>query len=271
MKVADFMSTPVYTVSSERSVQHVSDMMNELKIGSLIVLENGKTVGIITSRDIRSSHPNRIVADAMTPNPVSILPDDFAWDALVTMEQHHIERLPVIHEEQVVGIVTRETLQIKLNQIVDPLTGLYRAPYIQQIGEDLLDQRQSFHLLFIDLDNYGEINKLYGHPVGDDILVEYSNRLRAATDERDYLCRYAGDEFVVITCRNENDATRLGHAISQPTTIQNVKVSASVGIANDNLISDFFTQSFRELISKASLLSTALKQSSPYDTVFIDS
>lgn len=263
MKVADFMSSPVYTVSSERSIQYVSDMMNELEIGSLVVIDYGITVGIITSRDIRSSHPNRIVADAMTPNLISILPDQFAWDALETMEQHHIERLLVIHEEQVIGIVTRETLQIKLTQIVDPLTGLYRAPYIQQIGEHLLNHRQNFQLLFIDLNNFGEINKLYGHPVGDDILIEFSNRLRAVTNEQDYVCRYAGDEFVVITCRNENDAMRLGDSLSQPTVLQNVKVSASVGIANGHLVTDFFTQSFRELISKASLLSTSLKQSSP--------
>lgn len=262
MKVAEFMASPVYTVSSDRSVQYVSDMMNELKIGSLVVKDYGITVGIITSRDIRSSHPNRIVADAMTPNPISITPDQFAWDAMKLMEQHLIERLPVIHEQQVIGIVTRETLQIKLNQIVDPLTGLYRAPYIQQIGEHLLNHRQCFQLLFIDLNNFGEINKSYGHPVGDDILLEFSNRLQAMTNEQDYICRYAGDEFVVITYRNENDTTRLANALSEPVVIQKAKVSASIGVINGYLAPDFFTQPFRELISQASLLSTFLKKSS---------
>ncbi|MFC4770095.1 GGDEF domain-containing protein [Effusibacillus consociatus] len=262
MRVAEFMSSPVYTVSSERSVQYVSDMMNELKIGSLLVTDHGTIVGIITSRDLRSSHPNRIVADAMTPNPISILPDQFAWDALEKMEKHSIERLLVIHEEQAIGIVTRETLQIKLNQIVDPLTGMYRAPYIQQIGEHFLNRRQHFHLLFIDLNNFGEINKLYGHPVGDDFLVEFSNRLRTLTNEQDYVCRYAGDEFIVITCRNENDALQLGDSLSQPIVIQNVTLSASVGVVNGFLVPDFFSLSFRELISRASLLSTSLKQKS---------
>lgn len=244
MKIAEFMSSPVYTVSSERSVQYVSDMMNELKIGSLVVTDHGAIVGIITSRDIRASHPNRIVADAMTPNPISILPDQFAWDALETMEQNHIERLLVIHEDQVIGIVTRETLQIKLNQIVDPLTGMYRTPYIQHIGEHFLNRRQHFRLLFIDLNNFGEINKLHGHPVGDDFLVEFSNRLRTLTNEQDYVCRYAGDEFIVITCRNENDALQLEDALSQPVVIQNVTLSASVGVINGFLVPDFFHSLF---------------------------
>ncbi|CAM4286574.1 GGDEF domain-containing protein [Paenibacillus alkaliterrae] len=262
MKVKDFMASPVYTVSSERSVQYVSDLMNELKVGSLVVMDYGMTVGIITSRDIRSSHPNRIVADAMTPIPISTSPDQFAWDALETMEQHRIERLLVVQEEQVLGIVTREALHIKLSQILDPLTGLYRAPYIQQIGEHFLNHRQYFELLFIDLNNFGKINKEYGHPMGDDILIEYSNRLRALTNERDYVCRYAGDEFVVITRSMENDAMRLADSLSQLTVLHNINMSASVGLANSRLVPDFFALSFRDLISKASLLSTSLKQSS---------
>lgn len=261
MKVADFMSSPIYTVSSDRSVQYISEMMNELKIGSLVVKDYGNTVGIITSRDLRSSHPNRIAADAMTPNPISILQDKFAWDALETMEQHHIERLLVVNEEEeVIGIVTRDTLQMKLGQILDPLTGLYRAPFIQQIGEHLLNTHTYFQLLFIDLNRFGEINKVYGHPVGDDILIEYSDRLRSLTNGHDYICRYAGDEFVVITCRNKNETLHIAEALSELTVLHNVNVSASVGVVDPSLVPNFYALPFRELISKASLLSTSLKQ-----------
>jgi predicted transcriptional regulator len=77
MKVAEIMSSPIYSVSSERSINYVSNLMNELKIGSLVVMDHGKMMGIITSRDLRSTHPNRIAADAMTPNPISIPHDSF--------------------------------------------------------------------------------------------------------------------------------------------------------------------------------------------------
>ncbi|TDF99432.1 GGDEF domain-containing protein [Paenibacillus piri] len=260
MKVREIMTSPIHTVTSERSVQYVSDIMSELKIGSLVVVDYGKTVGIITSRDIRSSHPNRIVADSMTPEPVSILQDQFVWEALDIMEKHCIERLLVIDGEQTIGIVTRETVQIKLSQILDPLTGLYRAPYIQHIGEYMLNQRQPFQLLFIDLNNFGEINKVYGHPVGDDIIVGFSNHLRSSSDDRDYVCRYAGDEFVIITTRNEHDTLALVNSVSNPAMIHNINISAAVGLVNISLVTDFFTYSLRELISHASLQSTSIKR-----------
>ena len=62
-------------------------LMNELNIGSLIVEDYGSITGIITSRDIRSSHPNRLAADAMTPNPICISANAFIWDAQTLMEQ----------------------------------------------------------------------------------------------------------------------------------------------------------------------------------------
>jgi diguanylate cyclase (GGDEF)-like protein len=116
--------------------------------------------------------------------------------ALNIMLQYQIERLPVTKDEQVVGLVTRETLKIKISELVDPLTGLFRAPYIHIIGEDLLKKRECFQLLFVDLNNFGMINKLFGHPVGDDVILGYAEKLKSYTEKGDYLCRYAGDEFV---------------------------------------------------------------------------
>jgi diguanylate cyclase (GGDEF)-like protein len=259
MKIADLMSTPVHSVSSDRSVKYVSNLMNELNTGSMIVVDNGIIVGITTSRDVRSSHPNRIIADAMTSEPYSISSDAFAWEALKVMEQHRIKRLLVKDDNNVLGIVTRETLKINLKELIDPLTGFYRAPYIQTIGENLLAERISFQLFFIDLNNFGEINKLYGHPVGDDIIQGYADRLRSLTTDGDFLCRYAGDEFVIITLRGESIYTLL-ESLNQEVTIKDIQVSASVGSIDEKKESDFFSIKFRDLISKASLMSTSLKR-----------
>jgi diguanylate cyclase (GGDEF)-like protein len=234
--------------------------MNELKVGSLIVMDYGVTVGIITSRDIRSVHPNRIVADAMTMNPVRISQDEFAWDALDMMEESQIERLLVQDGDQVTGTITKDRLLIKLGQLIDPLTGLYRAPYIQQIGEHLLKQFRYFQLFFIDINGFGEINKVHGHPFGDDIIIEFSKRLQLLSGEEDYVCRYAGDEFVMITCRLEEDSAPILKTLSQPSEIHNVQVSAAVGVVNPGIVPDFYSLPFRDLMSKASLISTSLKK-----------
>ncbi|UUZ93114.1 CBS domain-containing protein [Paenibacillus sp. P25] len=187
MKVSEIMTLSVYSISSDRSVAYASERMNEYEIGSLIVVDHGTVKGIITSRDIRSSHPNRIVADAMTPNPICTSPDCFIWDALKIMDREKIERILIMEEEKLLGLVTREIIKMKLSELMDTLTGLYRAPYIQCIGEEFLRTRQPFHLLFIDLNDFGKINKLYGHPFGDDVICEFTRRgASVVTEDRDF-------------------------------------------------------------------------------------
>ena len=260
MKVSELMTTSVCTVSSDTSVLQAAELMNEQEVGSLVVMDHGTVSGIVTSRDVRSSHPNRIIADAMTPDPISVSSDTLIWDALKLMDRHRIERLLVIDGYKLAGLVTREALKMKLSEFSDPLTGLYRAPYIQSIGEMLLQKKQPFHLLFVDLNNFGEINKRYGHPFGDDVILEFSGKVSSLMkEERDFCCRYAGDEFVIISLANEAEIRRIIPLLSRTVVIRNVAVSAAVGHVNGHAEPDFFSLSFRDLLGKASLMSTSAK------------
>ncbi len=230
MKVSELMTSPVYTVSSDKSVFYAAELMNEWRVGSLIVMDHGTVVGIFTSRDVRSTHPNRIVADAMTPDPITITSEFFIWDALKVMDQHRIKRLLIMEEGKLAGLVTREAIKMKLSEFMDSLTGFYRAPYIQSVGEAFLKKKQPFHLLFIDLNGFGNINKRYGHPFGDDVIREFSGRMASLVKEdRDFVCRYAGDEFVMITLADEAEVDRYIRLFSCSVFINNVAVSAAVG------------------------------------------
>lgn len=259
MKVGELMSSPIRTVSSDKSVRHASELMAKLEIGSLVVQDHGSIVGIVTSRDVRQTHPNRIVADAMTRNPVSVPADSFVWDALGTMERLRIERLLVTDKDRVCGLITRDTIRIQLSELQDPLTGLFRPAYVQSIGTELLRRREWFHLLFIDLNNFGEINKRYGHPVGDDMIKGFADLLLSIGTADDYLCRYAGDEFVIVTLRSEASLQQLLDVLREPLVIEDIPVSTAVGVVSGSREPGFFSLSFRDLVGKASLLSTSLK------------
>ncbi|TBL74672.1 CBS domain-containing protein [Paenibacillus thalictri] len=259
MKVEQVMSDKVCSITSGKSVRHAADLMNELRIGSLVVVDEGEVIGIITSKDIRSAHPNRIVADAMTHNPISIPKSMFIGSALHTMEQNNVERLIVQDGRTVEGIVTRETLKSTISNYIDPLTHLYRSKYIEYIHEYLVGEGNPFHLLFIDLNDFGIVNKKYGHAIGDDLLIHYANLLREVSEEQDYVCRYGGDEFVMITRRSHEDIQPIIERLSTPVTFQSFTFSAAVGVIYGYDDSGQ-AYSYRDCISTASLNSTNVKQ-----------
>ena len=86
--------------------------------------------------------------------------------------------------------------------VTDPLTGLpNRRTFIEQIKHlaSVSNRRSfSFSILFIDVDNLKEFNDKYGHQAGDDLLKAVGNALRTAVRSEDVVCRYGGDEFVVL-------------------------------------------------------------------------
>lgn len=97
-----------------------------------------------------------------------------------------------------------------------------------------------FALLFIDLDNFKDINDTLGHDAGDDLLVQAAQRLRDAVRASDYVARLGGDEFVVILddMDVEEDVSRVAKnivgAINKPFELEagtGNQVSASIGIS----------------------------------------
>ncbi|OYU30843.1 MAG: PAS domain S-box protein [Comamonadaceae bacterium PBBC2] len=79
----------------------------------------------------------------------------------------------------------------------DQLTGLpnYRAflQYIQQKGD-----RSKFAILFIDLDNFKNINDTFGHDQGDEVIRQIAQHLKGTLPAGNFLCRRSGDEFIAV-------------------------------------------------------------------------
>ncbi|MFD2371277.1 diguanylate cyclase domain-containing protein [Brevibacillus sp. GCM10020057] len=260
MEVSGMMTGQVCTISSDKSVSNAANRMHECGTDWLIVVDHGKLMGVVTSRQIMAAHPNRIVADAMKGQPGRIRPDQNVWEAHSIFHEHDDEVLLVMNEQELVGIVSRDAVQLKIAEYMDPLTGLYRAPFIEYVGEKWLKEQQPFHLLFIDINDFGKINKTYGHPFGDDVIRWYARVLtNMIQDQTDQLCRYAGDEFIVLTTAGDERVRQYVDVMEKPAEIGQVQISAAVGHLDGYREPNFFAQPLRELIAQASLLSTSAK------------
>lgn len=84
----------------------------------------------------------------------------------------------------------------------DALTGLPNRALLEDRMQlaILMSKREksSFAVLFIDLDNFKQVNDVYGHKAGDQLLIEVKNALKARLRQSDTLVRWGGDEFVVL-------------------------------------------------------------------------
>ncbi len=85
----------------------------------------------------------------------------------------------------------------------DALTGIANRKMYKEAIYASLKKKESFALLFIDLNKFKAINDSYGHHIGDSVLQEVSNRLTMVIDNDDFVARLGGDEFVIITKRKK--------------------------------------------------------------------
>ncbi len=266
-KVNSIMAGPVITIEPEASVMQAAEVMKAKRLGSLVVIEGGKLVGILTSRDVRYNHFNRLVADAMSKQVISCTPHNTVWDAIKLMEKHKIEHLPVLDKEEVVGIITKVQVVQYKSKLLDPLTNLFCSEYLYQIGNDLLSNNYEICAIMLDVDNFGYVNKKYGHVYGDECLKKISSLLRESINEKsDYLCRYGGDEFVILTKRDVADAEMLVENIMDLIARRGVPgnnlVTLSAGLSKSRQKynpDNNYNESLKQLINEASLASTEAK------------
>jgi diguanylate cyclase (GGDEF)-like protein len=82
----------------------------------------------------------------------------------------------------------------------DALTGLLnRSGFEQQMEQVVADGNgASVALLYIDLDHFKPVNDQYGHPVGDQVLQQFGQRLSALVRPSDSVARLGGDEFAIL-------------------------------------------------------------------------
>jgi len=112
MTIAHVMSKSVISIDSTMTINEAAKMMEDAKVGAVIVMENNKPVGIVTDRDFAIkvvAHAYQIsspVKQIMSSPLVSINSDETVRAAGDLMHARGVRKLPVIENETVVGIIT---------------------------------------------------------------------------------------------------------------------------------------------------------------------
>lgn len=142
-------------------------------------------------------------------------------------------------------VMERDQNQKKIRELAytDNLTKLASRAYFYQFIDELIKScarhQHKFALMYIDLDNFKDVNDSLGHDIGDVMLKEVAQRLKSTCREIDFIARLSGDEFCILVNRVEGDyaanvAQRCLTEISQPIELEKrlLMPTCSVGIAH---------------------------------------
>ena len=143
--------------------------------------------------------------------------------------------------------VKEKTIEAEDNAYIanhDSLTKLPNRRYITELLEESLqlakEREKVLAILFLDLNGFKQVNDVYGHAVGDTVLIIVARRLELAVRQGDNISRLGGDEYLVslmMERENINDiekmAVKFTEVISRPMNIDGIriKVRVSIGIA----------------------------------------
>ena len=144
-----------------------------------------------------------------------------------------------LHED----ITERRRQEEKITHLArhDALTGLAnRVLFREQLEQSLLRlvRGQGFAVLCLDLDHFKAVNDTLGHPIGDVLLKQVSQRLLACVRQGDLVARLGGDEFAIIQAsvrdpeRTESLAARIVETVGAPYDIEGhrIEIGTSIGI-----------------------------------------
>ena len=126
--VRDIMNSPVISASPQATIKDIATKMKEEKIGSIIILENEKAVGIITDWDIVSKaivkdvKPSLVKASDIMEKLHTIEGEDGVTDAARALRQHNIKRLGVVYKDRLVGIISASDVIAVTPDLVDVIS-----------------------------------------------------------------------------------------------------------------------------------------------------
>jgi CBS domain-containing protein len=130
MLVRQVMKRRVIAVKPDLTIREACRIMSQFRIGSVVVVAEGRIAGILTERDVLiaiagGKRPEAVrVADVMTRDVITIAPSQTVEDAAELMARHKIKKLPVVEAGRLVGMVTASDLAVIQPKLIEKIASL---------------------------------------------------------------------------------------------------------------------------------------------------
>ncbi len=196
-------------------------------IASIIAISLGLWILNWVTRDLRLlSQATQRIRESKPYTPLAIQRRDEIGELARSFEQMHID----LQTDELTGLNNRETFTKILHQRI--------RENENKIAPD------KFGILFIDVDHFKQVNDIHGHLTGNRILIGVATRMRETMRARDFMCRYAGDEFAVMINGVADDASgaliaeKLAKRLAEPfadilsKSGEPIQITASCGFAH---------------------------------------
>ncbi|WP_049896637.1 CBS domain-containing protein [Natrialba chahannaoensis] len=135
MPVKDIARPREELVSAEptASIREVCQLMDDKKVGCVVIESENKPAGIITDRDVSmafgegKSLEDLTADDIMNRDPHTVSSDDGVFELCATMAEHGVRRMPVIKDDTLTGIITFDDLVVLLDDEMSNLSDVVRT------------------------------------------------------------------------------------------------------------------------------------------------
>jgi len=133
----------------------------------------------------------------------------------VTLHSNHKKSSTVHALSHLISVSTQEIdsiqKELKILASTDPMTKLYNRRYFTDISTNIFQiakrEQESLSIIMLDIDKFKNINDTFGHRTGDSVLIKLSKLLQKALRTSDVICRYGGEEFVVLLPQTDLDGS----------------------------------------------------------------
>ena len=165
-----------------------------------------------------------------------------AFNRMADQHQHTHDRIVQLNAELEKRVAQR-TQQLRELASREPLTGLYNRRYFNEMLERRFSETTRYETdlscIMIDLDGFKAVNDVFGHHIGDELLVLTARTITDQLRSADVAARFGGDEFILLLPQTDADRARvLGERIVEQFTrsaaerFPKVDISMSMGIAS---------------------------------------